>query len=74
MLDIDTGQEIEALYKMVEIQGGKCIEKFSTTDIKRAIKFHKWYVSRYKRGLYTEIIPKKKTYDWRNKKVEYGFE
>lgn len=74
MLDIDTGEQIEALYKLAEIQGGKRIEKFSTTSIQRALKFHKWYTNRYKRGLYMEIIPEKKVYDWRKKKVEYRFE
>jgi len=73
MLDVRTGEQIEALYRMVEISGGKRIDKFSTTDISRALRFHKWYVKRYKRGLYMEIFPKKKVYDWKDKKVEYKF-
>ena len=48
MQDIYTGEEIETLYKMVQIKGGKRIDKFRTTDIKRALKFHKWYVKRYR--------------------------
>ncbi len=74
MLDIDTGEQIEALYKMVQIKGGKRIEKFQTTDINRALRFHRWYVKRYKEGLLTEILPKKKVYDWKEKKVDYTFE
>ena len=73
MLDIRTGEQIEALYRMVEITGGKRIDKCSTTDISRALRFHRWYVKRYKRGLYMEILPKKKIYDWKDKKVEYKF-
>ena len=74
MLDIDTGEQIEALYRMVEISGGKREEKFHTTDINRALKFQKWYVKRYQKGLYMEIIPKKKIYDLKNKKVTYNFD
>lgn len=74
MLDISTGKQIEALYRMVEISGGKRTEKFHTTDIKRALKFHKWYVKTYKKGLYMEIIPQKKVYNWREKKVDLTFE
>ena len=74
MLDINTGENIEALYKMIQIQGGKRVEKFKTTDIKRALKFHKWYINRYKEGLLMEILPQKKRYDWKEKKVEYTFE
>ena len=74
MLDIKTGEQIEALYRMVEIRGGKRIDKFSTTDISRALRFHKWYVKRYKRGLYMEILPVKKVYDWKTKTVRYEYE
>ena len=74
MLDIKTGEKIEALYKMFQIKGGKRIEKFQTTDMKRALNFHKWYVNRYKEGLLMEILTQKKVYDWKEKKVEYTFE
>ncbi len=74
MLDIDTGDEIEALYKMVRIKGSNREEKFQTTDIKRALRFLKWYAARYKEGLLLEIHPKKKSYDWKNKKVDYSFD
>lgn len=74
MLDINSGEEIRTLYKLVEIKGGKKTVKFRTTDIERALKFHKWYVNRYKQGLLMEIIPEKKTYDWKGKKVTYTFE
>ena len=60
MLDIDTGEQVEALYKMIEVKGGKRIEKFKTTNLNRALKFHKWYVSRYKQGLLMEICRQKK--------------
>ena len=69
MLDIDSGEQIETLYKMYRIKGGKKEEKFQTTDINRAIRFHKWYVARYKEGLYMEILPEKTVYDWKEKKV-----
>ena len=74
MLDINSGEEIRTLYKLAEIKGGKKTVKFRTTDIKRALKFHKWYVNRYKQGLLMEIIPEKKNYDWKGKKVTYTFE
>lgn len=47
--------ETQTLYKFVEIKGGKRTEKFRTPDIKRALKFHKWYVNRYKEGLLFEV-------------------
>lgn len=74
MLDIKTGEEIEALYKMIQIKGGKRVEKFKTIDIKRALRFHKWYVARYREGLLMEILPQKKQYDWKEKSVNYTFE
>ena len=74
MLDINTGEEIEALYKMIQIKGGKRVEKFKTIDIKRALRFHKWYVARYREGLLMEILPQKKQYDWKEKSVNYTFE
>ena len=60
MLDVDTGEQIEALYRMVQIKGGKRIEKFQTPDISRAIRFAKWYAKRYNEGLLMEIEPEKK--------------
>ena len=74
MLDIDTGEQVEALYKMIEVKGGKRTEKFKTTDLQRALKFHKWYVARYKQGLLMEILPQKKHYNWKEKNVSYTFE
>lgn len=74
MLNIDTGEDINTLYKMIEIKGGKRIEKFKTTDIKRALRFQKWYIKQYKQGLLMEIIPEKKIYNWKEKKVNYTFE
>lgn len=74
MLDVKTGEQIEALYKMVQIKGGQRIEKFKTTDIERALKFNKWYVAKYKQGLLMEILPQKKNYNWKEKTVTYTFE
>lgn len=74
MLDFRTGQQIEALYKMVQIKGGKRIDKFKTTDIKRALRFHKWYIKKYHEGLLMEILPQKKQYNWKDKTVDYTFE
>ncbi len=74
MLDIDTGEQVQALYRMIQIKGGKRIDKFKTTDIKRALRFHRWYVNRYQEGLLMEILPQKKNYNWKDKKVEYTFE
>ena len=73
MLDIDSGEQIEALYKLIQIKGGKRIEKFQTTEIERALEFHKFYVAKYREGLYMEILPKKKVYNWKEKKVDYQF-
>lgn len=50
--------ESQTLYKFVEIKGGKRTEKFRTPDIKRALRFHKWYTNRYKEGLLMEIQDK----------------
>ncbi len=74
MLDIDSGEDIEVLYRMVQIKGGQRIDKFKTTDIKRALRFHKWYVKRFQEGLLMEVIPSKKKYDWKEKKIDYSFE
>jgi len=74
MLDIDTETQIEALYRLVEIKAGKRVEKFKSTDIKKALDFHKCYIARYKVGLLLEILPKKKVYNWKEKKVDYNFE
>ena len=60
MLDLETGENINALYKFMKIQGGKKTEKFCTPDIKRALRFYKWYTNKYKEGLLLEIHPEKK--------------
>ena len=73
MLDITTGEQIEAQYKLIQIKGGKRIEKFKTTDILQAIKYQKWHAKRYREGLLMEICPQKKVYNWKNKSVEYTF-
>ena len=74
MLDIDSGGQLEALYKMVRIKGGKKEIKFQTTDINRALKFYKWYIARYQEGLLMEIIPEKTVYSWKEKKVSKTFD
>ena len=74
MQDILTGESMETLYRMVQIKGGKRIEKFKTTDIKQALRFHKWYVKRYREGLLLEILPQKKRYNWKEKSIDYTFE
>ncbi len=73
MLDLSSGEQTEALYKLVQIKGGKRVEKYQTTDISDALKYHKWYVKRYREGLLMEICPQKKVYNWKDKKVEYSF-
>lgn len=45
----------QTMYKFIEIKGGKRTEKFVTPDIKRALRFYKWYVARYKQGLLLEF-------------------
>ena len=47
MLDIDSGEQIEALYKLIQIKGGKRADKFQTTEIARALEFHRYYVAKY---------------------------
>lgn len=74
MLDIDTGQNVETLYKMVQIKSGKRLEKFQSTNLEQTLKFHKWYTKRYKEGLLLEIIPQKKVYNWKEKRVDLTFE
>lgn len=74
MLDIDTGGQIEALYKLFKIKGGKKEEKFQSTNINEALVFQKNYVSKYREGLYMEILPKKKIYNLKEKKITEKFE
>ena len=74
MLDVDSDLEVNALYRLVQIKGGKRTEMFSTTDINEALNFHKKYVEKYREGLLMEIVPEKKIYDWKEKKVSYTFE
>ena len=74
MLDIDTLEQVEALYKLFQIKGGKKEEKFRSTDIKKAIAFQKNYAARYQAGLYMEILPKKKIYNLKEKRVEENFD
>lgn len=73
MLDIDSGEQIEALYKLYRIKGGKKEEKFQSTDINSAIAYQKNYAARYHEGLYMEILPKKKTYNPKEKRIEDNF-
>ena len=73
MLDIDSGEQIEALYKLFRIKGGKKEEKFQTTNINDAIAFQKNYAARYREGLYMEILPKKKVYNQKEKRIEEVF-
>ena len=73
MLDISTGDQIEALYKLIQIKSGKRTEKFQSTDINKTIKYQKWYAKRYKEGLLLEICTPKKVYNWKEKRVEYTF-
>lgn len=66
--------DTEKLYKIIKITGGKRIEKFQTPDIKCALNFHKWYVSKYHEGLLMEILYKKISYNWKNKNTDIKFE
>ena len=74
MLDIDSGEQTEALYKLFRIHGGKKEEKFKSTDINEVLAYQKHYAARYQEGLYMEIIPKKKIYNWKEKRVEEIFD
>lgn len=58
MLDIDSGEQVEAVYKLYRIKGGKKEEKFQSSDINKALEFQKNYVARYREGLYMEILKK----------------
>ena len=64
----------QKLYKMFQIKGGKKVEKFSSPNIKRVLRFQKWYVSKYHEGLLLEILDQKLIYDWKNKKMDISFE
>ena len=74
MLDIDSGEQIEALYKLYRIKGGKKEVMFHSTDINDAIAYQKNYAARYREGLYMEILTEKKVYNWKNKTVTKEFE
>lgn len=58
MLDIDSGEQVEAVYKLYRIKGGKKEEKFQSSDINKALEFQKNYAARYREGLYMEILKK----------------
>ena len=58
MLDIDSGEQVEAVYKLYRIKGGKKEEKFQSSDINKALEYQKNYVARYREGLYMEILKK----------------
>ena len=73
MLDIDSGGQVEALYKLYKIKGGKKEEKFQSTDINDALQFQQHYAEKYKEGLYMEILPKKKIYNLKEKKIDEIF-
>ena len=73
MLDIDSGGQVEALYKLYKIKGGKKEEKFQSTDINDALQFQQNYAEKYKEGLYMEILPKKKIYNLKEKKIDEIF-
>ncbi len=74
MLDIDTLEQVEALYRLFRIKGGKKEEKYCSSDINQAIAYQKNYAARYHEGLYMEILPKKKIYNWKEKRVEETFD
>ena len=73
MLDISTGEQIEALYKLIQKKGGMRVEKFKSTDIKEALKYQKYHAKRFREGLLMEICLQKKVYNWKEKSVEYTF-
>lgn len=74
MLDIDTGENVDALYKMTEMQGTKKVIRFKSTNIQSALGYLQWHVRKYRKGLLLEISKIKKVYDWRTKSVHYVFE
>lgn len=59
MLDINTNEQVSAIYSLIEIKGGNRVEKFKSEDINEVIKYQKWYVKRYRTGLYLEYCVKK---------------
>ena len=59
MLDVLTGKQIDAVYKLIRIKGGKRTEKYQSSNINDALNYQKWYSKRYQEGLLLEIIPQK---------------
>jgi hypothetical protein len=74
MLDVLTGEEVQALYQMIQMQNSTRIVKFKTTSIESALGYLQWHIRKYKRGLLLEISLLKKIYDWRTKTVRYEYE
>lgn len=74
MLDVITGEEIQALYQMIQMRNSERIVKFKTTSIDSALGYLQWHIRKYKRGLLLEISILKKIYDWRTKSVKYSYE
>lgn len=69
-----TGNEVSALYQMVQMKQSERIVKFQTTNIDSALGYLQWYIRRYRRGLLLEIGILRKFYDWRTKSVRYAYE
>ncbi len=74
MFDVLTGEEVQALYQMIQMQNSTRIVKFKTTSIESALGYLQWHIRKYKRGLLLEISLLKKIYDWRTKTVRYEYE
>ncbi|MBR1618370.1 hypothetical protein IJ674_00580 [bacterium] len=68
------GNEISALYQMIQMRNSERIVKFKTESIDSALGYLQWHIRRYKRGLLLEIAILKKIYDWRTKSVKYSYE
>ena len=68
------GNEISALYQMVQMRNSERIVKFQTESIDSALGYLQWHIRRYKRGLLLEIAILKKKYNWRTKSVSYSYE
>lgn len=74
MFDVNTGEEIAALYQMVQMKNSTRTVKFKTTNIESALGYLQWHIRRYHLGLLLEIAILKKKYNWKTKTVSFSYE
>ena len=74
MFDVNTGEEIAALYQMIQMKNSTRTIKFKTTSLDSALGYLQWHIRRYRLGLLLEVSLLRKIYDWKTKTVRFEYE